>query len=114
MNQLKILFGSDVFSALEAEKIARVPRSLIPGRQYCFQSAPLCDLQSEQHSRGIRCAEIVKSIYGWSVRAGSGLDNFRLLAGSRDGTLDGSHEAAVHYAQTWQACDPANRYVFER
>jgi hypothetical protein len=114
MNQLKILFGSEVFSALESEKIARVPRSLIPGRRDCFQSAPLCDLQYEQHQRGIRCAEIVKSIYGWTVRAGSGLDNFRLLAGSRDGTLDGSHEAAVYYAKAWQARDPSNRYVFER
>lgn len=72
----------------------------------------LCRAQ-ERHSReGIRGAKLVESIYGWSVRADSGMQDFSILAGSRDGTLDGSWDDAERFVRAWVAEDPTRRYAW--
>ena len=111
---MHVVVGQQVHEALQAEKERVVPHSTYPGREHCFKSEPLCAWQSECYRRGVRGVELVKSIYGFSVRYDSGLDNFGLLAGSRDGQLDGSFEDAVRFATEWVNDDPAHRYAWTR
>lgn len=109
---ITIIFGADVWDALQAEKVAKVTASTrVPG---CFESESLCRWQGEIHNRGFRGAEIVKSLYGCSVRSDTGLENFCLLASSRFGALDGTPEDAERWAWGWQQADPTRRYVFVR
>lgn len=70
----------------------------------------LVDLQIEMHRRGFRSAKLTKSMYGWSVRAGSGLDNFELLYRAQNG--DGSIEAAIAWGVAWAKRDPEHREFF--
>lgn len=106
---IKIIFGAQVHAALEIER-DKLPRSKrVPG---CWESGSLCAWQASVHGRGFRDAELVPSVFGWSVRSGSGLDNFALLAGSRCGQLDGSREDAERWARDWQAEDAERRYVW--
>jgi hypothetical protein len=81
-----------------------------------YASDQLCALQCEQAGRGILGVELVKSIYGWSVRYDSGLQNFGLVARTkaRGGELDGSLEAATAFATKWVASDPERRYAWMR
>lgn len=111
---MKIVAGQEVHAALQAEKGATVPHSKKPGLEHCFQSEPLCRWQSECYFRGVRGVEIVKSIYGYSVRYDSGLANFGLLASARQGELDGTFEDAVRYAAEWCSYDPEHRYAWTR
>ena len=75
----------------------------------------LAELQEEQHNRGRRSVEVVKSAYGWTVRCASGLDNFELLAGSRcDADWPGTYAAAAAWAINWANEDPGNRECFVR
>jgi len=58
---------------------------------------------------GFRDAQLVESIYGWTVRSGSGLDNWRFIAGrGRNWTF----EQALEAAKTWQAEDLTHRFVW--
>ena len=41
-----------------------------------YSSEPLCEWQRDVSRRGIVGAEIVESMYGWSVRYDSGLQNW--------------------------------------
>lgn len=111
---MNIVIGQEVHAKLMAEREQNVPHSTKPGMERYFESSPLCAWQSEVFSRGYRGAELVKSIYGWSVRSDSGMDNFCLLASSRQGQLDGSYEDAVRYAKEWAEQDSARRYVWNR
>jgi hypothetical protein len=111
---MNIVAGKEVYEALQAEKERVVPHSTIAGRTQYFQSEPLCRWQSECYNRGVRGVEIVKSIYGHSVRYDSGLENFGLLAGSRNGQLDGTFEDALRYASEWCSQDPERRYAWTR
>ena len=63
-----------------------------------------------------RSVELCKSIHGWTVRAGSGLDGFALLAATRErgGRLDGTFENALEWATAWCDQDPAHRYAYVR
>ena len=114
MSTIRLIAGATLYAALEAEKAARVPRSVIPGRRDCFQSEPLCALQSEQARRGVLGARLCKSIYGWSVHYASGLQDFGLIAGVRRGELSGTLEEAEEFCRQWVARDPANRYAYGR
>ncbi len=71
----------------------------------------LCAAQERDARAGILGAEIVRSMYGYSVRYDSGLQGWAILAGCRRGDLDGSYDAAVAWARRWQAADPDRRYV---
>lgn len=75
----------------------------------------LPELQANQHARGRRSVELVKSAYGWAVRSASGLDNFQLVAGSRrDPHWPGTYAAAAAWAINWANEDPENRECFVR
>jgi hypothetical protein len=75
----------------------------------------LPELQEDQHDRGRRSVELVKSGYGWTVRCASGLDNFQLVAGSRhDPHWPGTYAAAAAWGINWANEDPQNRECFVR
>lgn len=91
-----IIAGHDVREAIEAEQA----------------QGELCRTQEAQAKRGILGAQLVRSMFGWSVRYDSGLQNWDLLASSRRGQLDGSFKAAVEWAERWAAQDPTRRYAW--
>jgi hypothetical protein len=76
----------------------------------------LVEVQVDQHRRGRRSAELVKGMYGFYVRAGTGLDNPAILANTkeRDGELDGSALAALNWGRAWAEADPKNREFYVR
>lgn len=108
--RLIIYAGHELFARLEHEKAREcTPSKLYPGR---FESGSLCRWQSQIHARGIIHARLCQTIFGWSVRSGSGLDNFCLLAGHRDGALpNATLDQAIEWARNWCADDPEHRYA---
>ena len=107
MKTRTIIAGQDVAAAIAAHKAAVVlPSPIYAGS---FDSESLCAHQREMSRRGYVEAEIVKSNYGFSLRYASGLQNFGLIATARE--IGGSFEAAIAYAETWQAASPAFRFV---
>lgn len=104
-----VVAGEALIDALEAEQRAKISQS-----EGYFKSEELCALQAEQSRRSIIGVEIVESNYGCSIRYDSGLQNFSLLAGSRDGTLDGSLSDAERFAKEWVARDSDRRYAWRR
>lgn len=105
-----VFFGRTVHDALDAERVEQcVPSKRVPG---CFESDSLTRWQSNVYGRGFRGARLCKTIFGWSVRSDTGLDNFALLAGHRDGSLpNATQEQALAWAGEWHAQDPEHRYV---
>lgn len=97
---------ADKIAALRAETVA--PSSHTPG---CFNSESLVAFQVRVSNAGFIEAEIVESIYGYSLRYASGLQNFGLIYSARQGELDGTLEHAVARAREWQSRDPTKRYV---
>ena len=79
-----------------------------------YDSEELCALQRERSRRGIIGVEIVQSIHGQSVRYDSGLQNFGLVARSRDLPDGGSLEAAEEFCRNWVAQDASRRYAWRR
>lgn len=106
-DKFTIIAGHDLIAALDAETKARCVHT---GAGYA--SEQLCAVQREHSGRGILGAEVVESIYGHSVRYDSGLQNFGLLARSRD--IGGTLEAAEAWVRRWVAEDPARRYAWMR
>jgi hypothetical protein len=104
-----IIAGNDLVEAMSAETKARCTHT-----GYGYASEQLCALQREQAGRGIIGVEVVCSMYGHSVRYDSGLQNFGLLAGSRNKELDGTLADAERYATEWVAKDPTRRYAWRR
>jgi hypothetical protein len=92
-----IIAGRDVIDFLDMEK---------------EQAADLCRMQEAQASRGYLGAQLVRSMFGWSVRYDSGLQGWGLLASTRSGQLDGSFKAAVEWAERWVAQDHDRRYAW--
>jgi hypothetical protein len=75
----------------------------------------LPELQEEQHYRGRRSVEVLKSAYGWTVRWASGLKNFQLVAGSHHNAhWPGTYAAAAAWGINWADEDPQNRECFVR
>lgn len=100
-----------IIAGLAVAVVLNAEREKLPRGAHGFASDALCDWQVAVARRGYREAELVKSIYGWSVRAASGLENFALLASCRASQVDGSFEDAVRWARAWAAQDPARRWV---
>lgn len=98
--------GVAVFEAIRAER-----ETLPKDARGFFLSEPLCACQRHQAARGFIEAELVESIYGWSVRYASGLHGFALLASARASAVDGSRADAERWAAEWVAEDPAHRFV---
>lgn len=112
----RVIAGASVLAEMAADRDATVLRSTRPGREDCYDSHTLCRHQERMHGRGIRGGELVKSMYGWTVRADSGCQDFCILAGTtqRGGPLDGSLEAAEQWSVRWVNEDPTRRYVWAR
>lgn len=103
----EIVAGHDVVATLDTLRAKMVATS----GPY-LESESLCAYQREMAGRGFLGAEIVQSLYGYSLRYDSGLQNWGLIATAR--SLGGTLEDAVTYAQKWQAADPLRRYVTRR
>jgi len=73
--------------------------------------ATLTDTQEQLFRDGYRGAELVKNSQGWVLRSDTGLDDFMILAGSKEAWLYVEAKAA---AQRWFCGDATNRYVFVR
>jgi hypothetical protein len=99
-------------TAHEAESASRAvnvkPSTYRPG---CLDTETLIAWQTGVGRRW-RSVQVCRSKYGWCVRATSGLDGFALLAGSRDGYLDGTFKDALRWANEWVAQDPEHRYAY--
>jgi hypothetical protein len=80
----------------------------------CFDSDSLCRVQADIWRAGYRDAELVESVYGWSVRHASGMESFALIASARRGDVDGSLASAIAAAERWVAEDPDRRTVYVR
>lgn len=68
----------------------------------------LIDLQLDQASRGRRSAHMVLSIYGWTVRYASNLQNRNILFGSS--SFD--PKLALEWGVSWANKDPMNREFY--
>lgn len=105
-----IVAGEVLVDAISTEQMAKCSKNA----SGYYNSQDLCAFQVEQFRKGIEGVEIVKSLYGYSVRYDSGLQNFGLLASSRNGDIDGSLEAAVEWVKNWVARKPECRYSWYR
>lgn len=105
---LTIVAGGELYASLQAEKAAQVQETGLG-----FNSEQLCALQRKQSGRGILGAEIVRSMYGYSVRYDSGLQEWGIIKPAR-GSRDPSFAAALEFCRTWVAADPAHRYAWHR
>jgi len=66
-----------------------------------FKSEDLCSMQIDQHHRGRRSAELVTTIYGYSVRMASGIDGRAILFGGRSLGRKVSREEAIEFGKKW-------------
>lgn len=101
--------GQEVYDAAAAERTAAVEASGIAFGQ--GRSEVLCRVQERQAGRGLTGVHIVRSMYGFSVRYDSGLQNFALLRSAR-GSSDPSLAAAIRFCADWVAQSPTNRYAY--
>jgi hypothetical protein len=77
-----------------------------------YDSETLCAFQRKISQGGYVEAEIVESMYGFSVRYASGLQDFGLIFSARSKEVDGTLEGAIAAAQKWQAADSSHRFVY--
>lgn len=68
----------------------------------------LVSLQENQAARGRLSAHLIRSIYGWTVRYASGLQNFGLLYASQSSDI----RKAVEFGVEWANKDPENREFY--
>ena len=108
-----LLFGAQARRDETAAMYAAVkPSTYMPG------SADSQSLMRWQEGPGRAWSSVVlvHSIYGWYVRATSGLDGFAIMAATRErgGRLDGSFVEAAKWAAAWVEMDTAHRYAYVR
>lgn len=108
---ITIVAGQDAWDAAQASKEQHVRPS--ETRRGCWESESLVRWQ-QGVGRRWEGVELCQSVYGWSVRSSSGLDNFALLASSRYKQVDGTYEDAIRWAERWIAQEPGFRYAFKR
>lgn len=109
---MNVFAGAELYESLAAERKALVDAAR--AKQVFRTDDTLCGVQEAQARRGILGVNLVESIYGWTVRYDSGLQNFSILAGARRGDVNGSYEDAERFAREWVAQDPARRYAWVR
>lgn len=105
----KVLFGHEVAEIRDATFADIV----IPTGDL-FTSASVC--RAQQHIRftlGIEEAELVPTIYGWSLRYASGLDNNAIIYSSIRYGGKSTKEAALNAAREWQLDDRDHRIVYD-
>lgn len=100
-----VIAGQELADALSAERLAKIERS-----ELGLNSEQLCKHQEQVSRRGVVEAEIVESIYGYSVRYASGLQDFGLILPAR-GREDPSLAFAEEYCRKWVAADPERRFA---
>ncbi len=105
-----VIIGQFVVTALDEEK-----ELLVPKIGACYRSEELCRLQASQANRGYLGAEMCRSIYGWTLRYRSGLQNFAIIerfpVSAHGGDWDKSLAACKAYAVRWANEDASKRYV---
>lgn len=69
----------------------------------------LCALQVSQHQAGLRTATVHETIYGFSVRSSSGLDNQAFIP---NGRRLATWQDAMTAGRTWAGQDPEHRVFF--
>lgn len=109
MNQRTFIAGQELYEAAQAERAAAIEASGVPYGQ--GRSEVLCRVQERQAGRGLVGAHIVKSMYGYSVRYDSGLQNWGLLHRAAS-CRDPSFAAALDFCRQWVAQDPTHRYAW--
>lgn len=105
---MTIVAGEDLVDCLSEE----IKSGVLMTGSGRYESESLVRVQEQQERHGILGAQVVKSIYGWSVRYDSGLKNFGVLAGSRMGNISGSLNSAINFARSWVSEDPVHRYAW--
>lgn len=98
-----VFAGKEAFDRWEADKQANVPNF---GGLY--DSDALCAFQGKQADQGRRGCKVDESIYGWTLRYDSGLQNHRIILATGSDDLDN----AMEEAKRWVAQDPKNRYAW--
>lgn len=84
-----------------------------PGRgSNTVNSEDLIKVHVEQHQRGRREAQLVRTIYGWSVRYASTIDNCALLFPGENAPA--TLAECILWGRAWADEDPANREFFGR
>jgi len=74
----------------------------------CFESNNLCNLQVNQFARGRLSANLIRSMYGWTVRYASGLQDFAIIHSSRKFNI----QEALEFGIKWANEDPENREFY--
>lgn len=103
-----IIAGQDVADKITILRSQVLPSKTRPG---CFDSEALSKFQQNLSQFGYIEAEIVDSMYGFSVRYASGLQNFGPIYSSRAKQVDGTLECAIEAAKKWQEAYPTHRWV---
>jgi hypothetical protein len=108
-----IIAGAPILDKLKAEQAAaRDLYSRDPNPR--VQDSAICACQQYQAARGYLGAEMVESIYGWTLRYASGLQNFGIIATfpvRSCGSWEQSYKKCEAFAKDWAAADAAHRYV---
>jgi hypothetical protein len=105
-----VVAGQDVFD--EVSRLRAIAAEINPryGRNYDPEWLPRH--QIAMSGRGYIEAEIVKSMYGYTLRYASGLQDFGLIwSRGRGGPFVDNFAQCVEKAREWQAEGPKRRYV---
>lgn len=108
--KFEIIAGHDLVEQMRAAREASVEKTA----SGFYDSEDICRIQQAEARKGILGVEVCESLYGFSVRYDSGLQDWGLVASSRYGQLDGSVEDAFRFAREWVAKDPTRRYAWIR
>lgn len=88
---------------------AEISNGCRPGRhEGTLNSQDLCSLQADQSARGRRSVQLIRSIYGWTLRYASGLQDFAILYSSKDH----SPAKALVVGLEWVWRDPDKRELY--
>lgn len=75
----------------------------------------LCEVQIDHHRQGYKGLEVVRSLYGWTLRYRSGLDNRAIYKHSdrkvSDMDTPDDPRKILKAAYEWYSVDPYKRYV---
>jgi hypothetical protein len=100
-----VVAGKGAYEAREARKITYM--GVVTGPD----SDKYTRFLESEAACGVTEAIIRLTNYGYSLRYASGINGFGLIASARNGTLNGSYEDALEYAEKWCSESPDNRYV---
>ena len=83
-------------------------------RVECGESLP--HVQERHHAAGFRSAEMTRSVYGWYIRSGSGLDGFAVLfqPTERHQLSDRGFAECLRWGKAWVDEDPECREFYIR